>query len=97
MEWPPTWILEASERENWPTDKVTRVGGELRRLSIEIEERDDGVGIVGFNQCERLVNRSRPIRVDVYGLVRAERKRQLQTLTQPRSRGLDLMHSYNKP
>jgi|SRR5579862_5882514 len=96
MDWPPTWILEASERENWPADEVARVGGELQRLSIEIEEREDGVGIVGIDQCERLVNRGRPIRVAVYSLVRAERKRQLQRLTQPRARGLDLMHFYSE-
>jgi hypothetical protein len=97
MVWPPTWILEASERENWASDEVARVGGELRRLSIEIEERADGVGIVGFDQYERLVSRSRPIRGAVYSLVRAERKRQLQILTQPRSRGLDRMRFYSEP
>jgi hypothetical protein len=87
MDWPPTWILEASERENWPADEIARVGGELRRLSVEIEERGDGVGIVGFGQPERFVNPYRPVRAAVYSLVRAERKRQHERLTQPRSRG----------
>jgi hypothetical protein len=97
MEWPPTWILEASERENWAADDVARVGGELRRLSIEIEKRGESVGIVGFNQSERFLNPYRPVRAAVYSLVRAERKRQYQRLTQPRSRGLELMHFYNEP
>ena len=90
MDWPPRWITEAAQRENWPGDEFLRIGAELLRLDIEIEVRDDGVGIVGFDQCEPLVNPYRPMRAAVYKLVRAERERQRQRLTQPRSRGVDL-------
>jgi hypothetical protein len=97
VDWPPRWITEAAQRENWPSDEFLRIGTELLRLDIAIEERGDGVGIVGFDQCERFVNRYRPIRAAVYKLVRAERERQRQRLTGSRSRGVELTHFYSEP
>ena len=74
-----TLLTSASVRERWPSDDLARVADELHRLNIEVEQRKDGIGIVGSEHTEPLLAASRqPIRISVYRLIRAEQKRQQQ-------------------
>lgn len=57
--------------------ELTRIGNELRRLNITIEERADGVAIVGDYHHEPLPNNQpMPVRVAIHKLIRGEQERQ---------------------
>jgi len=74
-----TLLSLASVREHWPSDELARIVEELQRLNIEVEHRDDAIGIVGTAHTEALLTTSRqPIRIAIYRLIRAEQKRQQQ-------------------
>lgn len=71
------WLAAAAEREQWPLDDLARVTDELLRLDIDIEQRDNGIGIVGSDDTEPLAAKHRqPVRMALYRLIRGEQARQ---------------------
>ena len=46
------WLISATECERRHADDLMRVADELLRLNIQIERRNDGIGIVGSRHTE---------------------------------------------